>query len=55
MKAGRDFLIERRARQQIAGQLLDRELVERHVRVERADDPVAPRPQFAVAVHLVAV
>ena len=41
--------------QQVAGQLLDRELVERQIAVERADDPVAPRPHPAMAVDVVAV
>ena len=41
--------------QQVAGQLLDRELVERQVAVEGVDDPVAPRPHAAQAVDVVAV
>ena len=41
--------------QQIAGQLLDRELVERKIAVERGDDPVAPRPHHAMTVDVVAV
>ena len=40
----RDLLVERRVRQQVARDLLDRELIERHVAVERVDHPVAPRP-----------
>ena len=40
---------------QVAGDLLDRELVERHVGVQGADDPVAIGPDRAVAVALVAV
>ena len=42
-------------RQQIAGELLDRELVERQIAVEGADHPVAPRPHAAIAVDVVAV
>ena len=41
--------------QQVAGELLDRELVERHVAVEGVDHPVAPPPHVALAVGLVAV
>ena len=50
--AGRDLLIRRRTRQQVARDLLDRKLVERHVPVERVDHPIAPRPHPAFAVHL---
>ena len=41
--------------QQVAGELLDGELVERHVAVEGVDHPVAPAPHDALAVALVAV
>ena len=41
--------------QQVAGQLLDRELVERHVAVEGVDDPVAIGPDLAVVVEVDAV
>ena len=41
--------------QQVAGELLDGELVERHVGVERLDHPVAVRPDRPRAVLLVAV
>ena len=41
--------------QQIAGELLDRELVERQVPVEGVDHPVAPGPHVALAVDVVAV
>ena len=41
--------------QQVAGDLLDGELVERHVAVEGVDHPVAPAPHRALAVALVAV
>ena len=55
VKPGGDPLFERRVRQQVAGNLLDGELVERQVAVEGRDDPVAPRVHLAVAVHLIAV
>ena len=41
--------------QQVAGQLLDRELVERQVAVEGVDDPVAVLPDRARGVDAVAV
>ena len=41
--------------QQVAGELLDQELVVGHVAVERVDHPVAPRPLLARQVLLVAV
>ncbi len=50
-----DLLVEGGAGQQVAGELLDREPVERHVGVEGADHPVAVRPDAALAVLLVAV
>ena len=40
----RDPVVERRIRQQVTGQLLERELVERHVGVEGLHHPVAPAP-----------
>ena len=55
MKAGGDELRRRRIRQQVAGELLDRELIERHVLVERVDRPVAPIPHRARRIALVAV
>ena len=39
--AGSDFLLDRVLRQQIAGKLLGGEAIERHVVVERLDDPIA--------------
>src|SRR5689334_5284284 len=47
-------LVIRCSRQQVAGELPGEELVVGQVLVERADDPVAPRPDVAVAVGLVA-
>ena len=55
VEAGRDFLLERGVGQQVAGELLDGELIERFVVVKRPDHPVAPRVHLAVAVHLVSV
>jgi len=55
MKAGGDFLLECRAGQQIAGQLFDGELIERHVAIEGVDDPVAIQPDVAMVVDVVAV
>ena len=55
MKPRGDLLIQRGPRQQIPRDLLDGELIERHVRIERLDHPVPPRPQLAVAIHLVAI
>src|SRR5579885_1445833 len=42
LEAGSDLLLERSVRQQVSGDLLDGELVERHIAAERVDDPVAP-------------
>ncbi len=44
LKPARDPLRQRGPGQQVAGDLLDREPVERLVGVERGDHPVAPRP-----------
>ena len=55
VEAGGDFLFERGAGQQIAGELLDRELVEGHVLVEGFDDPIAIGPDFAEVVEVDAV
>ncbi len=48
-----DLLLLRAVRQQVAGQLFDRELVERLVLVERLDDPVAIRPDVPRVVRVV--
>jgi hypothetical protein len=55
VEAGREALVERRAGQQVAGELLQGEAVEGQVGVERAHDPIAIGPQFAEAVALKAV
>ena len=46
-KTGRDDLLLRAIRQQIARDLFGDEPVVRHVRIERMDHPVAPRPLLA--------
>ena len=53
--AGGDLSEKISIRQQVAGHLLGDKPVERHVVVERLDDPVAPNPHVAQAVVLVAV
>ena len=55
MKPRGNLLLQRRPRQQIPRDLLDGELVKRHVRVESLDHPVAPRPQLTITIHLVAI
>jgi hypothetical protein len=55
VEARRDALFARGVRQHVAGQLLDREPVERHVAVERVDHPVAVLPHRPEAVLLVTV
>src|SRR5207245_1044764 len=55
MEAGGDAVVHGRIREQVSGDLLDRELVEGHVGVEGVDDPVAVGPDLARAVLLVAV
>lgn len=41
--------------EEVAGELFDGELVERHVGVEGVDDPIAPDPLEGIAVLLEAV
>ena len=55
MKAGGDPGAERVARTKVAGELVDRKLVERHVGVECGDDPVAVLPDRTRGVDAVAV
>ncbi len=52
MKPRRHLLVLRRILQQVARDLLDGELVERHVLVERLDHPVAIRPHLAVIIEM---
>jgi hypothetical protein len=44
MEAAGDQLIDGRIRQHVARDLFDREAVERHVLIQRVDDPVAILP-----------
>ena len=44
MESGGDLLLDGRIGQQVAGNLLDGELVERHIAVEGVDHPVAIAP-----------
>ena len=55
MEAGGDPLVLGGVGEHVAGDLLDGELVEGHVAVERVDDPVAVFPDFAAIVLFVAV
>jgi hypothetical protein len=55
VEPGGDLLRRGGVRQQVPGELLDGEPVERHVGVERVDHPVAVRPDGARPVLLVAV
>ena len=54
VKAARDLLLDGGLGQQIAGDLLNGELAERHVRVEGVHDPFAPEPHVAQRVIVVA-
>ena len=44
METGGHLVVERRIREEVASDLAERELVERHVGVERSDHPVSPAP-----------
>ena len=55
MKTGGEQLQLAWILQQITRQLLDGELVERHVVANRADHPISVRPHHAVAVDRVTV
>ncbi len=55
LQTGGDQLRLRRIGQEVAGQLLDRERVERLVRVEGFDDPIAVGPHLAGVVEVQAV
>ena len=55
MKARGHQLALRRVGKHIAGKLLDCELIKRHVVVDRADHPIAIRPDAAIAIFFVAV
>ena len=47
VESARDDLLRRRVWQHIAGDLLDREAIERHVAIERVDHPVSILPHHA--------
>ena len=53
IETGRKPLLVCRVFEKVSGQLLDRELIERHVRVVSADHPVAPRPLASLDVVLI--
>ena len=55
VESGGEDLIVGRVRQEIAGELIGNEFVPAEIFVEGLDDPVAPRPHLALAVHLEAV
>ncbi len=52
VKAGGDQLIQIGLRQQIASQLLERELIERQIAIEGLDHPVAVGPHLAIVVEV---
>ena len=45
-----DELIKRRFRQEIPRQLLNRELVKRHIFIERLNHPISVGPHFTVVI-----
>jgi hypothetical protein len=55
VEPGSNLLVARRIGKQVAGDLLDHELIERQVAIEGVDDPVAPVPHAAQAVDVVPV
>ena len=55
MEPGCNALSDAGIVQHVAGQLLDRELVERQIAIQRLDDPIAILPDRATAVDRVAV
>ena len=55
MKSRCDTLVDRRPRQQIARDLFNTELIERHVRVEGSDDPIPIGPYRPPSILLVTV
>ena len=55
VEPARDFLFYRRVGKQVAGQLLDGELIERQVAVESVNDPITPGPHLAQAVNVIAM
>ena len=56
VETGGNLLLERAAgRVEITSQLLDRELIERQIRVQGPNHPIPPRPHRAVRVALIAI
>ena len=55
METGRELLIRSSVWQEIARKLLNRELVIRHVHIERSNDPIPPRPVRARLIGLVTI
>ena len=55
LEAGRELLLGGRVRQEVAGELLERELVVRRIAIEGFDDPVAPGPVGPGGIRLEAV
>ena len=52
LETGGDPLLHRRVGEQIAGQLFDRELVEREIAIVGRDHPIAIRPDLAIIVDV---
>ena len=50
MKSSSEMLFGRRIRDQVAGDLLDRELIEGLVAIERINHPLAPHPGVAAGI-----
>ena len=55
VESRRDQVISCRLRQEIAGQLGNREPIERYVSVERTNCPIPPRPHVAFVVDVIPV
>jgi hypothetical protein len=55
IEAGRDLLRCCRIRQQVACDLLHRELVKPLIAIERIDDPIPPAPHVSLAIELIPV
>ena len=55
LEAGGDALVFGRVGEQVAGEVLERKLVEGLIAVERLHDPVAVRPHLAIGVEVQAV
>ena len=55
MKTGGNLLVPGGVGQEVAGHLLDGELVKRHVPVEGVDDPIAVRPNRARQIFFIAI